>query len=170
MTWKWEKLEAQLLAVRAIKDYAVVSGGLAWHLMSPPHEENKKVHDHSDVDLFIIPEHFATAIEILKSMDFHRWWTRYDNITPNFYRYGKTTTWTNGKRVKTELDLFVRKMPYRMVGEFKVITPEALLPLYQECHSSSRCVAVQSAIQLMKNGIDPLGRIELVEGIPCRHS
>lgn len=170
MTWKWEKLEAQLEVVRAIKDYAVVSGGLAWHLMSPVHVENKRVHDHSDVDLFIIPEHFSAAIAILKSLDFHRWYTKYDRITPNFYRYGKTTTWTNGKRVKTELDLFVRQVPYREIGDFKVITVEALLPMYQECHSSSGCTAVIAAKWLVKRGIDPLGRKELVEGIPRRPS
>ena len=56
MTWKQEKLLEQLSVVEALGDGIVVSGGLAWHLMSPPHIENKKHHDHSDIDLFALPE------------------------------------------------------------------------------------------------------------------
>jgi len=91
MTWNQEKLQAQLIAVESIKDYVVVSGGMAWHLMSPPHEEKKIVHDHSDVDLFIMPMHAQTVLSILKGQGFHRFWTKYDGLDKNFMRYGMTS-------------------------------------------------------------------------------
>ena len=170
MTWKQEKLQAQLIAVESIKDYVVVSGGLAWHLMSPPHVENKTVHDHSDVDLFVFPEHAQTVFGILKSRGFVRLWTKYDGLDKNFIRFGLTSEIPTAdpktpKRVKVLLDLFIEKVPYRAVGGFNVITPEALLPMYETKHASKECVAVKAATILVARGIDPLGRPELIENV-----
>jgi len=167
MTWKQEKLYAQLIAVSAIKDYVVVSGGLAWHLMSPPHVEDKKIHDHSDVDLFVMPEHAQTVLSILKGIGFTRYWTKYDGLDKNFMRYGQTSEiptedTTKPKRVKVLLDLFIEKVPNRIVGGFSVITPEALLPMYETKHASKECIAVKAATILVARGIDPLGRDELI--------
>ena len=39
-----------------------------------------------------------------------------------------------------------------------------LLSLYETSHSSKDCTAVQAAIPLVRRGISPVGRIELVEG------
>jgi hypothetical protein len=165
MTWKQEKLEAQLATVETVKKNVVVSGGLAWHLMSPPHIENKYVHDHSDVDLFVIPEHFAEVIAVLKEAGFHRWWTKY--ATRNFVRYGRTIDF-KGKRVKVELDLFIREVPFRKINGFKVVEPAFLLTLYSSIHSSGNCVAVKAAATLLRNKIDPVGRAELVNGVGGR--
>jgi hypothetical protein len=168
MTWKQEKLQAQLIAVEAVKDYVVVSGGLAWHLMSPPHIEKKTVHDHSDVDLFIKPEYAQTVISILKGRGFQRYWTKYDRISDNFMRYGLTSEIPTvdpkkPKRVKVLLDLFIEEVPSRQVGGFNVITPEALLPMYETKHASKECTAVKAATRLVARGIDPLGRKELID-------
>jgi len=139
----------------------VVSGGMAWHMMSPVHVEVKKMHDHSDVDLFLIPETAWKVFMLLKENGFRKWWTKYDTKTPNFSRYG-TTVQKGKKRVKVILDLFVETVPYRMINGYKIIEVEHLLSLYSSIHSSGRCWAVQQAIRLVANKIDPLGRIELI--------
>ena len=164
--WKQEKLHAQLIEVEAIKDYVIVSGGLAWHIMSPPHEEIKTTHDHKDVDLFVIPNKFDVVVSTLKERGFTRYWTKYDGKTPNFYRYGVTSEIPrDGKkiRVKVLMDLFLEEVPFITIGNFKVVEPKHLLSLYSGHHASSDCLAVRAASKLIARGIDPIGRLELVQ-------
>jgi len=176
MTWKEEKREAQMDIVDILKDYVVVSGGMAWHMMSPEHTEVKKMHDHSDVDLFIIPSEAWRVFALLKENGYKRWWTRYDNKTPNFSRYGRTVL-KGKKRVKVILDLFVQEVPFRMIDGYKVVETKYLLSLYdysgegfcdtfseeKVVHSSGRCWAVRQARRLMANGVDVVGRSELIK-------
>ena len=152
---------AQLAEVDAIKRYVVVSGGLAWHLMSPPHEEAKTVHDHKDVDLFVIPNQFGTVVQILKDRGFTRFWTKYDGKTKNFYRYGATIK-HGGSRVKVLIDLFLEEVPYITIDDIRVVEPKHLLSLYTMTHTSAECIAVQAASKLISRGINPVGRSELV--------
>jgi len=161
--WKQEKLYAQLNEISHIKDFVVISGGLAWHLMSPPHEEQKMLHDHKDVDLFVIPRHAQEVFSIIKQRGFNRYWTKYDRFasSKNFIRYGKNTLVVQ-KNVKILLDLFIREVPFQMIGKFKVMKPEDLLPLYNLTLMSSKSTAVQAAYVLVKRGIDPIGRPELI--------
>jgi len=158
--WKQQKLEAQLREVSAIKDHVVISGGLAWHLMSPPHEECKQVHDHSDVDLFVYPDKFNEVAQTIKSRGFHKYWTKF--WTPNFYRYGYAA-FERGKRVKVLYDLFLREVPHIEVKGFKVAEPKFLLSLYGDIHMSSGSYAVRAAKILVARGISPVGRKELLE-------
>lgn len=161
MTWKQEKLLEQLSVVEALGDGVVVSGGLAWHLMSPPHIENKKHHDHSDIDLFVLTDQKLPHLVFckLKSLGFNRYWTKY--ATKNFYRYGKTAQ-RDGKRVKILIDLFIGDIPFIKIGNYQVVNPKNLLPLYETTHSSKNCTAVLNATELMKQGINPVGRMELI--------
>jgi len=160
MTWKQEKLLAQLDTVKALGDLVVVSGGLAWHLMSPPHIEEKIIHDHSDVDLFAIPKTSNKVFGKLHMMGFNRYWTKY--ATENFYRYGKTADY-EGKRVKVLIDLFIEEVPYIVIdGVYQVVDPKVLLTYYETTHSSKNCTAVKNATILVKKGIDPVGRYELI--------
>jgi hypothetical protein len=159
VTWKQEKLLEQLHTVQILGDNVVVSGGLAWHIMSPPHEELKITHDHSDIDLFAIPERSAEVFSDLKSMGFNQYWTKYN--TKNFYRYGKTAQ-RGGKRVKILIDLFIETVPFIDVNGFKVVEPKFLLSLYKTTHSSKNCTAVKNATELVKKGISPAGRKELI--------
>jgi hypothetical protein len=158
MTWKQEKLLAQLDTVKELEDKVVISGGLAWHIMSPEHVEKKTIHDHSDIDLFAIPERSLEVFAKLKEMGFNRYWTKYN--TPNFYRYGKTVQKDN-KRVKVLIDLFIETVPFIKVGEFQIVEPKYLLKLYETTHSSKNCTAVVNAV-LVKKGIDPVGKMELI--------
>ena len=163
--WKDEKLTAQLREVSAIRDGVVISGGLAWHLMSPDHKETKQIHDHKDVDLFIIPSKFSEVIDVLKQRGFGRLWTKYDGITPNFYRYSLSADRLDGKgHVKVLLDLFVEEVPFIEIKGFKLVEPSYLLTLYNKVHSSSDCTAVGAARKLLSKGISPINRPELIGG------
>ena len=168
--WKTAKLEAQISAVEMVKDCVVVSGGLAWHFMSPEHEESKTIHDHKDVDLFVIPEKWPEVVSKLKANGFTRYFTKYDTTTPGFYRYGKTEEYRPEGRsfevlphVKVLLDLFLERVPTIIVGGFNVVGPTHLLSLYETTHSSKDCVSVKAAKILVSRGIDPVGRPELVQ-------
>jgi hypothetical protein len=159
MTWKREKLLEQLDVVTSMGNNVIVSGGLAWHIMSPPHVESKIIHDHSDVDLFAIPPHSLEVFAKLKEMRFNRYWTKY--TTKKFYRYGKTAN-RDGKRVKILIDLFIEDVPFIKVGNFQIVEPKYLLTLYETTHSSKNCIAVKNATVLMSKGINPIGRMELI--------
>lgn len=170
--WKFQKLLAQIDTVREVHRHVIVSGGLAWHLMSPKHEESKELHDHKDVDLFVIPERFAEVIAKLKARGFTRYWTKYDSPKTSFYRYGKSeeydppgkqiAPWMPMPHVKVLLDLFVENVPSIRIGGFSVVEPSHLLSLYNTTHSSGKCVAVQAARILLARGISPVDRPELV--------
>lgn len=162
--WKQEKLEAQLEAVKLIIDKVVVSGGLAWHLMSPPHKETKLIHDHKDVDLFVEPPDTNEVIAILKRAGFVKYWTKYDG-NPGFFRYGKTEQ-QGEKRVKVLIDLFVEKAPFIIIQSegavFRVVKPETLLSYYRGPLQSSKCTAVKATSILISRGIYPVNRPELI--------
>jgi len=168
--WKADKLTAQLEIVEKIKDYVVISGGLAWHIMSPPHIETKTIHDHSDVDLFAIPEYAPVVFSILQAEGYTRYWTKYDGITPNFSRYGKTEIreadrdkpFEEQRHVKVLIDLFIEPIDSILVDGWNVVDPVAMLPLYETSHSSKKCTAVQAAIKLVAKGISPVKRMELI--------
>ena len=160
--WKQEKLLAQIEEIRPIKDLCVISGGLAWHFMSPAHVESKYVHDHKDVDIFVFPDKFQEAVGIMKSRGFNRYWTKYDGITPNFYRYGKTQKY-DSKRVKILVDIFLEKVPYIEIDGFKIVEPKHLLTYYKTVHTSGGCIAVREARILVARGINPVGREELIK-------
>lgn len=172
--WKQAKLIAQLDTVKSIRDYVTVSGGLAWHLMSPEHEESKELHDHKDVDLFVIPRMWPNVVSWLKSVGFQRYYTKYDNTTPGFYRYGKSeeyhppgktvAPWMPLPHVKVLLDLFLEEVPFIMVRGFKVVEPKYLLSLYGVKHLSERCTAVKAARVIVSRGESPVGRPELLAG------
>jgi len=160
--WKNEKLQAQIKTVEAVKKFVVVSGGLSWHLISPPHEEKKTIHDHSDVDLFVFPEHAGTVIGTFKSLGFNKYWTKYDGIDKNFSRYGATIQ-EGEKRVKVLIDLFVEEVPYYVYNNFNIIDTEYIMTLYGYKHMSAECTAVKSAKRLLARGESVVGRKELID-------
>lgn len=159
--WKQEKFEAQIQALNLIKNYVTVSGGMAWHLMSPPHKETKYIHDHKDLDLFVNPKDTGIVIATLKQNGFNRYWTKYDGKTPDFIRYGKSEL-LKEKRVKVLIDLFSKIVPYIEIKGYRITKPEYLLSLYGGIHTSHKCVAVRAASILIARGINPVNRNELV--------
>lgn len=169
-TWPQHRIDACLAEMEAVRPWVILSGGWAWHFMSPPgHTELKHAHDHKDIDLFVPPGDVATVVSTLKHRGFEKVWTKYDRIPSDedFRRYEKVVEVEGARPVRVTIDFFVCEVPHREIDGWQVVEPDLLLSLYSNIHSSDKCFAVQAASRLLKQGIDPVGRTELVE-IPRR--
>jgi hypothetical protein len=161
-TWDLSEIVCYLGELQTLKDLVIFSGGWAWHFMSPVgHIEYKHAHDHKDVDIFVFPQNITAVIHKLTEQGFIRVATRFDKLPNNsgFRRYEKTK---NGK--KLIVDFFVgRDIQVRDIYGWQVVDPRQLLTFYKTIHSSDNCFAVKAAADLLKYGIDPVGREELVK-------
>ena len=83
---RWHVLKEEIDAVR---EYGALSGGWAWHFMSPPHTEEKHLHDHRDIDVHVFPNRFVEMLEVLRRRGYHRQRTRFDDPSGEFIRYEK---------------------------------------------------------------------------------
>lgn len=166
-TWPQGRIDASLVELQEIRPLIVLSGGWAWHFLSPKdHTELKHAHDHKDIDIFVEPENVAAVVSILKSRKFRKVATKYDRFPSeeDFRRYEKTVETEPNKTTRVTIDFFVRRgVPNREIDGWRVVEPEYLLTLYSNIHSSDKCFAVQAAHRLLEKGIDPEGRPELVE-------
>ncbi len=163
--WPQFRIEYALQELHPLKKLVILSGGWAWHFLSPKgHTEYKHAHDHKDIDIFVHPRNVAEVMSILIQNGFHKVWTRYDKMpsTENFRRYEKTVVTTDGKPLRITIDFFVREVPCRVVKGWYITEPSFLLSLYNSIHSSDRCWAVQATIKLLNKQIDPLDREELI--------
>ena len=167
-TWPQERLDETLQALVPLRTSITLSGGWAWHFMSPEgHPEYKHAHDHKDVDMFVHPTDTGMFLGMLSSQGFLRVPTRYDSAKKDFMRYEKTTCVAGcGKSFKITLDVFLKSVPFRVVrDQWRVVEPKHLLSLYDSVHTSGECFAVTAAKKLMAEGIDPVGN-ELLVKIP----
>jgi hypothetical protein len=165
-TWPQYRIDCALEELKQLKDMIILSGGWAWHVMSPDgHVEYKHAHDHKDIDLFVYPDKVADVVAKLKSRGFEKVWTKYDKhqSAEDFRRYEKVVNTNDRRNVRITIDFFVNDVPYRTVKGWMVVEPEFLLSLYSNIHSSDKCFAVQAAVKLIAAGIDPVDRAELVE-------
>jgi len=164
--WHQSKINTGLEELEAIKLFVIISGGWAWHFMSPlNHVEYKHAHDHKDIDLFVFPENVATVINILKGRGFKKVWTKYDKLPSkeDFRRYEKRVEY-DSTSVKVTIDFFIStEVPYQEIKGWKVVEPKYLLSLYNRIHSSDTCFAVQAATKLIEQGIDPIDHSALTE-------
>jgi hypothetical protein len=167
------ELEAPKSPFESLRPYVIMSGGWAWHFMSPMgHVELKHAHDHKDLDIFVMPENVSLVINLLNQQGFKKIPTRFDGLPNNddFRRYEKIMKRSGRKLV---IDFFVRKdIQVREVQGFgvlrskyiwKIVDPKQLLTFYKTIHSSDNCFAVKAADILLRKGIDPVGRPELVQ-------
>jgi hypothetical protein len=165
-TWPQHRIDACLAELESIKRWAILSGGWAWHFMSPKgHVELKHAHDHKDVDVFALPQDVSTIVTTLQARGFGKVWTKYNRLPSDedFRRYEKTVELAGQNPVRVTIDFFVRDdVPYREIDGWRVVEPRFLLSLYSSVHSSDKCFAVQAAAKLIERGIDPLGRSELM--------
>lgn len=149
-TWNQERIDVQLDELEYFKHIVTLSGGWAWHFISAPnHEECRIFHDHKDIDLFVKPEYFSILVFILKSRNFMKAWTKYDNPSGNFHRYTKKMD--SGKIM---LDIYIENVPSISVKGYNVVEPEYLLSLYKTTHMSKECVAVKAAQKLISQNIN----------------
>jgi hypothetical protein len=166
--WDETRLTVLLDELRAIRGRVVVSGGWAWHFMTPAgHSEYKHAHDHKDVDLFVRPSEVAFLLSALKRRGYERTWTRFDKLpgSKDFSRYTKTAG-EDGKPVKVMLDLFAEDVPSIEVEGFRVLEPSFLLAQYGRRHGSDQCFSVQIARKLLERGISPVGHPEMANYRP----
>jgi len=166
--WNLDRIKKQLetvLFLTAECRGVSLSGGIAWHFMSPKgHPEVKIFHDHKDIDLFVEPDEFSGLVRTLKDSGFQKVWTKYDNPSGQFVRY--VEKFEGGKNV---LDIYVQSVPHidvetgdEAVEVVQVVEPSHLIGLYETTHSSKECTAVKAAKELLAQGISPVGRPELV--------
>jgi len=156
-----------------LPDYAVLSGGWAWHYMSPPHRESKLLHDHKDVDILIPVVRAQEFAAFFKSDGYAKIWTKYDRFSTSgrpekkykeFYRVEKHVpcALTN---VKVQIDVFLQDVPFVTVAScnLKVVEPKILLSFYsiKQC-TTDDCTAVLGARKLLAKGLNPIGRRELI--------
>lgn len=159
--WKQDRIDAYLVELEDIKDLVVISGGWAWHFMSPKgHIELKHAHDHKDVDIFVRPTNVVELIVLLENKGFSKVRTRFDAMDSKeeFRRYEKT----NEENIKLTIDFFVDDVIFIEVDGWKVVEPSHLLSLYSTIHSSKSCFAVSAASELLAKGESILYREELV--------
>jgi hypothetical protein len=155
-TWNLERIEAQLAEIHAVTSASpIISGGWAWHFMSPTHREVKIFHDHSDIDLFIDGVNFYTFRTCVTSRGFKRVKTKYDSLS--FMRYTKFLD--TGKVV---FDTYIQSAPFVVANGQRVVAPKHLLSLYKTTHQSRECVAVQAAKRLVADGKEVVGHPSLV--------
>jgi hypothetical protein len=176
-TWNPFVLNNYLRELLPLKDLIILSGGWAWHFMSPPgHEELKHAHDHKDVDIFVLPKNVSIVAGKLAKQGFKKVPTRFDHLKNNsdFRRYEKEQIKSEVMRAyypelysdkKLIIDFFVQKdIRVRVLNDgWQVVDPEQLLSFYGNIHSSDNCFAVKAATALLKKGVDPVGKQELMK-------
>src|SRR5207253_5969818 len=129
--WNPLRIAVLLAEIEAVREYVTLSGGWAWHFMTPPgHVELKHAHDHKDADLFVEPHQFGILAALLKSRGFTKTWTRFDNTprSDTFTCYVKTVEQA-GEVVKIMFDVFAETIPWVEAQGFRVVEPNYLLSL-----------------------------------------
>lgn len=175
--WDPDRNQLMLAVIGSISPYIVISGGWAWHFLSPPgHTDYKHAHDHKDLDIFVKPEYVAECVQTLKQLSFQKVSTKYDLLpsSKDFRRYERYQDVSPEKAVKLTIDFFVndvpsRELPTSELGDktrsVKVVDPATLLTYYgrtNASHSSDKCWAVNAARKLIAAGEDVLHHPELV--------
>jgi hypothetical protein len=88
-TWNPHRFAVLAEEIEAVKEFGALSGGWAWHFMSPPHQEEKHLHDHRDIDMHVFPPKFAELVGVLEGRGYDRQKTRFDDASGEFIRYEK---------------------------------------------------------------------------------
>jgi hypothetical protein len=155
-TYDLVRLALQLHEIEAVRSLApILSGGWAWHFLSPPHTEFKVLHDHTDIDLFVNPPEVQDIRRLLLGRGFERAKTQWDRN--DFFRLTKSCE--TGKIV---FDIFIQTVPAVIAQGHWVVDPAYLLSLYKTVHQSGDCVAVAAARGLLAAGLPIIGSPDLV--------
>jgi hypothetical protein len=164
--WSTKRVEIYLGDLFIIAPDVVISGGWAWHFLSPPgHVETKFSHDHRDVSMFVAPSRMTSVSLDIGELGFTECVLKTDKShgkvpKDEFHRYEK---FVDNVGLKMVFEVTVREVPFRTIGEYQVLDPKELLKLYEK--STADWGAVVAARKLIAEGIDPQGRPELM-GLP----
>jgi len=165
--WPAFRIDLGLEVLEEIKEWAIISGGWAWHFMSPEnHTEYKHAHDHKDIDIFVRPKDVAQVMVKLIELNFEKVWTRYDHLQSdeNFRRYERIDFLETGRQVRVTIDFFESKtVDFIEVDGWKVVAPKTLLSYYSNIHSSDKCWAVKGAVKLIAMEQEVVGNELLVK-------
>jgi hypothetical protein len=153
-------MDFQFSTLERLKPWIIISGGFAWHFISPPHVEYKHLHDHKDIDIFVSPENFTRVQLDLTEHNFYRMKTKYDS--KDFIRYERILDKDLMTERKLVIDMFKGEPPSIEVKGWKLVDPNHLLSLYS-VHQSDHCVAVKASRELIKKGIDIIDNEELIK-------
>lgn len=158
--WNQHRIDTMDMEIQTLLcELGILSGGWAWHYMSPPHTEYKMLHDHKDIDMFVDPHVAALTMFELKQRGYVRTWTQYDDPSGQFERFEQHVD-----DVKIIIDLFIEEVPFIHAGSVRVVEPHKLLSYYSlKKHTTDDCTAVIAARKLIAQGIDPVGREELCQ-------
>ena len=154
-------MDFQFSTLERLKPWIIISGGFAWHFISPPHVEYKHLHDHKDIDIFVTPENFTHVQLDLTEHNFYRMKTKYDNNY--FIRYERILDKNLMTESKLVIDMFKGNTQSIEVKGWRLVDPKHLLSLYYSVHQSDHCIAVQAARKLMAEGKDLIDNEELIK-------
>ena len=161
-TWPQYKIDAYLEVLQPLKDLVVLSGGWAWHFLSPAgHPEMKHAHDHKDLDLMVPPQNVGAVMGVLRGLGFKKVGTKYDHLPSeeDFRRYEQVVPCLGGS-FRLTIDFFVKEVPVLVTPEgWSVVRPDVLLSFYSRIHSSTSCWAVLAAQKLLAAGVAPEGLV-----------
>ncbi len=165
--WPDYRINQGLEILEKIKPLVIISGGWAWHFMSPKnHTEYKHAHDHKDIDLFVNPRNVPQVMTILLAENFKKVWTRYYNrpSNENFRRYEKIVSLDDDRETRITIDFFESaNLPFILIDDWQIVRPDKLLSFYSNIHSSDKCWAVQAAIALLALNKEIIGNKLLSE-------
>ena len=113
-------IQEQINVAKKLQPYAVISGGLAWHLMSREHKEGY-YYDHKDIDVLTKTGY---TVQTLKNIGFVRQRTVHDS--ERFMRFVK---YREGKKIT--VDLFFEDTEYITVEGIRVVRPDVLAGYYR---------------------------------------
>ena len=158
--WEQRRIGAYLRDMEKLKPYVVLSGGWAWHFLSPKgHVEYKHCHDHKDLDILVPSVRVNRVMGLIYELNYKKVSTKYDRFPSDedFRRYERTVEDGSEHPFKLTIDFFVYSDPSTLTTPegWKVVHPEELLKLYGTIHSSDKCWAVRSAKKLLENGETP---------------
>lgn len=158
-TWPQYKLDACLEALRPLKHLVVLSGGWAWHFLSPKgHTEYKHAHDHKDIDLMVPPRTVSSTMTVLREAGFGKVATKYDRLPSieDFRRYERSEVVEGQAPFRITIDFFVKDVPsLQTPSGWLVVRPDVLVGYYASIHSSTSCWAVLAAQRLLAAGTPP---------------
>lgn len=163
-TWSSDEIAALKRELAHLRRHCIVSGGWAWHLLTPNHTEYKHLHDHRDLDLFVPPQKRGSFVSNIKQRGFERDKTRFDNAPTkyDFCRYKKIKD-GKGQSRKIIIDSFIGLPPAIPVGKFYVVEPVYMLGFYETVHGSDQCWAVKQAMACLDKGKHPAFQSELAQ-------
>ena len=166
-TWDESRIAVYLSDLEEVKPYVVLSGGWAWHFLSPEgHTELRHAHDHKDVDIHVPPPLVGRVIGMFMAKGYSKSRTQWDNHprtkASGFRRYERIAKDSRGRQFKVTIDFFVAEVREIKVRGWRIMDPLSLLLLYGDIHSSDKCFAVPAARRLLAAGEDIVGHPDLV--------